>query len=683
MTDDERFQLLHGIMPIEIPGLPPVPAGIKPTAGYIRGVPRLGIPDIYETDASLGVVNPLRSRKGDVSTALPSGLLLAATFSPDLAFRSGAVAGNEARAKGFNVLLGGGVNLARDPRNGRNFEYAGEDPLLAGLIVGASIRGVQSEHVVSTIKHFALNDQETLRMTVDARAAEAALRESDLLAFEIAIETGQPGSVMCAYNQVNGGYACGNSFLLDKVLKKDWRYPGWVMSDWGAVHDVAYFAHGLDQQSGAQLDQKVWFDAPLRAEVAASRVSRARLSDAVRRIVRSLYAVGADKAEPGDGQIDYAAHAAAVREVAANGLVLLKNEGNVLPLRADVRSIAVIGGHADLGVLSGGGSSQVTPPGPITLTPVGGRGMMAAWGSMLWMPSPPLKALRTAFPNAQVEFDSGYVPEAAAGFARGCDVAIVFATSWNTEGADGELTLPEGQDRLIEAVAAANPNTIVVLETGNPVKMPWLAKTKAVLEAWYPGQEGGSAIAAVLSGAVNPSGRLPLSFPVDESQLPRPQIAGLGASEKTAAVLDYTEGSDVGLRWYAAKGLRPQFAFGHGLSYTQFAYSAVRVSGGRKPQAKFTVTNTGSRAGRDVPQLYLVGVNGKSLLRLVGFQSVMLDPGQKREVTLDLDPRLLGNWVGGGFEVAGGAYDFALGRSATDLGSAVSTHIPAFRPSMH
>jgi beta-glucosidase len=676
MTDAERFRLLHGIMPITIPGLPPIPPELKSTAGYIQGVPRLGVPDIYETDASLGVTNPLQSRKGDVATALPSGLLLAATFSPDFAYRSGAVAGNEARSKGFNVLLAGGVNLARDPRNGRNFEYVGEDPLLAGVIAGEAIRGVQSQNVVSTIKHFALNSQETLRNSLDAQIAEAALRESDLLAFQIAIERGQPGSVMCGYNKVNGTFACGNDYLLNTVLKKDWRYPGWVMSDWGAVHDVSYFAAGLDQQSGEQLDKQVWFDAPLKAEVAAGRISKERVSDAVRRILRSLYAVGAD-APLQEKQIDFDAHAKVVREVAANGIVLLKNEGGALPIAASAKSIAVIGGYADIGVMSGGGSSQVTPAGPITLIPVGGRGPAESWRKQLIMPSSPLKALQAALPRTRIEYDSGYVPEEAAAFAAQADVAIVFATQWQVEGVDGSLTLPNGQDALIAAVASANPNTIVVLETGNPVKMPWLGKVRAVVEAWYPGQEGGGAIADVLTGRVNPSGRLPMTFPVDEGQLPHPEIPGLGLAKGSAATINYSEGSNVGYRWYAANGLKPLFAFGHGLSYTRFSYSKLKVSGTGSPVATLTVTNVGSRAGVDVPQLYLISAAGRPMQRLVGFSRVDLAPGQSRTLTMSIDPRFLADWDEGKWRISEGRYEFAAGASAIDINLRASANLPA------
>jgi beta-glucosidase len=685
MTDVERFGLLHGIMalPPASPRNLPIPEGVKFTAGYIKGVNRLGIPDILESDASLGVVNPLQLRPGDTSTAMPSGLALASSFDPDLAFRSGATIGAEARAKGFNVLLGGGVNLARDPRNGRNFEYLGEDPLLAGTMAGESIRGTQTQGVVSTVKHFALNDQETQRHSLDARIVESALRESDLLAFEIAIEQGRPGAVMCAYNKLNGDQACGDDYLLNRVLKHDWGYKGWVMSDWGAVHDVSYFSKGLDQQSGAQLDAKVWFDGPLKAEVAAGRVPKKRVSDAVQRILRSLYAVGADRVAP-YASIDYAAHAEVARQVAAQGIVLLKNEG-ILPLSADVKSILVIGGHADIGVLSGGGSSQVTPYGGASIViPVGGPGTMAMFAKALYMPSSPLKALRSALPNATIDFQSGYdVGSAAAGAARS-DVAIVFATQWQTEGYDhASMELPEGQEALIVAVTKANPNTIVVLETGNPVKMPWLSSVKAVLEAWYPGEEGGTAVADVLSGVVNPSGHLPISFPIDESQLPRSTISGFDLPEGSPVTADYAEGAAVGYRWYIAQHKKPMFPFGFGLSYTHFEFSKLRLdrSDGPDPKiaASFTVKNTGRRSGAAAPQLYLIAAAGTELCRLIGFSRVALEPQESRSVHVLLDPRFFGHWNSekNRWQIDRGRYEVALGSSATELGEQAELALPA------
>jgi len=675
MTDAERFHLLHSHLPITIePGKPSrlIP-GMPITPGVVTAIERLGIPVIAESDASLGVVNPFQLREGDVATALPSSLALAASFDPALAYRSGAMIGGEAHAKGFNVLLGPGVNLTRDPRNGRNFEYLGEDPLLAGILGGEASRGIQSAGVVSAIKHFVLNDQETLRRTLDARMEEAALRESDLLAFEIAIERGQPGAVMCAYNQVNGHYACDNDFLLNQVLKRDWSYKGWVMSDWAAVHDVSYFNAGLDQQSGAELDKKVWLDQPLKDEYAAGRVSKERLSEAVRRILRSLYAVGADR-PPLKTPIDYDADGKVAQAEEAAGIVLLKNQG-VLPLAGKPQSILVIGGYAIAGVMSGGGSSQVTPVGgeaaiilndvhPLVKRPVG----------QLIVPSSPVQALKDALPGASISFDSGYDSDEAAARAARADVAIVFATKWQTEGRDaGKLSLPGGQDELIQAVAKANPRTVVVLETGNPVLMPWLADAKAVVEAWYPGQKGGEAIAAVLSGTVNPSGRLPITFPASEEQNPRGPLPALGeedgsrlsAAENTA---QYPEGADAGYRWFAAHGHQPLFPFGHGLSYTRFEHGPLTLHGGDTVNASFTVRNIGEREGQDVAQLYLLNAAGEKVERLAAFGKLDLQPGESRELNLNVEPRLLADWDRHGWLIKAGEYQFALGESARGLG---------------
>ncbi|WP_226632065.1 beta-glucosidase family protein [Novosphingobium profundi] len=674
MTEEERYRYLDSPMALDLPGLAQVPEGAHPAVGYVPPIPRLGLPALYETDASLGVTNPSEVRKGDWSTALPASISLASTFSPELAERGGAVVGQEARAKGFNIVLGGGSNLIREPRNGRNFEYLSEDPLLTGLMAAGSIRGIQSQKVVSTVKHMALNAQETLRMTLDAHIAEPALRESDLLAFQIAIERSAPGAVMCGYNLVNGQYDCENEFLLNTVLKEDWGYKGWVMSDWGAVHSLQSVVNGMDQQSGSQLDPDVYVGAPLREAVAEGRIPKARVSEAVRRILRSVYAVGADApftSEP--APIDYAAHAKVAREAGTAGIVLLKNAEDILPLAASAKSIAVIGGHADMGVMTGGGSSQVTPEGEVATLPIGGRESWGGWAKAVYFPSSPLKALKEALPDTQVEFDSGYYHQSAASFAARKEIAIVFVTAWSGEALDGSLTLPEGQDALIEAVAAANPNTVVVIQSGNPIKMPWLDKVKGVIEAWYPGQEGGAAIADILTGKANPSGHLPVTFPRDESQLVRPEIPGLGEPEGTRLVVEYTEGADVGYRWYAAKDLSPLFPFGHGLSYTRFAHEDLRVNAapGNAPTASVSVRNTGAKAGTDVVQLYLTSGPKGATRRLVGFQRVDLAPGEARKVEITLDPRLLANWQDGAFVQAAGRYTFAAGHSAQDLGAPV------------
>lgn len=681
MTQDERYALLHSIMPIAF-GPEPLPKDVQgqpAMAGYVPPISRLGIPAITQTDASLGVTNPFQARKGDVATALPSGLALASSFNPELAYASGKMVGNEARAKGFNVLLGGGMNLARDPRNGRNFEYLGEDPLLAGTLGGNAVRGTQSEGVVSTVKHFAINDQETGRNTLNSVIDEASLRMSDLLAFEIGIEIGQPGSVMCAYNRVNGPWACGSDMLLNQVLKKDWGYKGWVMSDWGAVHDVDYAAKGLDQQAGAQLDKEIWFDGPLKAKVAKGEISQDRISDMSQRILRSLYAVGADR-PLAKAEIDYDAHGKVALKGAEEGIVLLKNNG-ILPLAASTKNILVVGGHADIGVLSGGGSSQVTPVGgPAAILPIGGEGFLAAFGKALIVPSSPLAALKEQLPEANIQFDSGYFPNATAQAAKHADMVIVFATQWQIEALDaGSMALPQGQDDLIAAVAAANPNSVVVLETGNPVHMPWAKDVGAIMEAWYPGQRGGEAIANVLTGKVNPSGRLPISFPVDESQLPRPEIPGLGGPADAQFDVDYNiEGADVGYRWYAREGIKPAYPFGHGLSYTSFAHDNFKVTPkGDGLSASFTVRNTGKTAGADVPQVYLADAAGKSMRRLAGFDRVELAPGEARTVTVPLEWRVIADWATDGWEVAPGTYRFILATDALTDGVSASVKLKA------
>jgi beta-glucosidase len=672
LTFDERLLMVHGIMALPFGDIKVPPEAIV-AAGYVPGIPRLGIPALYETDASLGVTNPMRLRPGDGATALPSGLALAATFNPDLAFAGGAMIGSEARAKGFNVLLAGGANLARDPRTGRNFEYLGEDPLLTGTMAGASIRGIQSNHIVSTIKHFALNDQETHRHFVNARIDEAALRESDLLAFQLAIEGGHPGAVMCAYNLVGGAYACGNDFLLNQVLKRDWHYPGWVMSDWGAVYSETFAAAGLDQQSGEQLDKQVWFDKPLMRAVERGTIPAARLNDMTGRILRSLFATGVmdHPVDRKQGQeIDPLKNAAVSRAVADEGMVLLQNRDAILPLAKTLKRILIVGGHADAGTLSGGGSSQVFEVGaePKSIIELGGgAGEMAAWRRMVFQGTAPLAAIRKKLPDAEILFDDGRYPEAAAEKAKTADIVIVFATQWMAEGEDApSLSLPQGQDMLIDLVARANPKTIVVLETGGAVLMPWLSRTPAVLEAWYGGSRGGEAIADILFGEVNPSGRLPVTFPRSIDQYPRPRTPGTDLADGVRFDADHPEGADVGYRRFAATGGTPLFSFGHGLSYTSFRYSNLRVTGGDTLHVSFDVTNVGDRAGKDAPQVYLTRIGGRAAKRLIGFGKVSLAPGQVQHVAITADPRLLGRFDtrAGGWTVEDANYSVAVAPSA-------------------
>ena len=683
MTHAERMQMLMGAMPAtRLPSGVVIPADTPAVAGYVPGVLRLGVPAQIASDAGLGVTNPNLKRVGDGATAMPSGLALASSFDPALAQKMGSTIGQEARAKGFNVLLAGGTNLTLDPRNGRNFEYLGEDPLLSGTLAGNTILGIQRQGVASTIKHFALNAQETQRMTADVVIEEAALREGELLAFQIGIETGKPASVMCAYNLVNGHKACGNDHLLNTVLKRDWGFQGWVMSDWGAVGDAGYFNAGLDQQAGSQFDRQPWFGQPLQQLIDDGKVSPTRVSDAVRRMLRSLYAVGIDQAYQPQ-PIDFAANAKVALEAARAGIVLLKNDG-LLPLDPGAyvgKNILVVGGSADFGVLSGGGSSQVRPSNGEPRF-IGGQGddALAMFSRQAYLPGAPLAALKAAYPQARFTFNSGYSAEAAAAFAAQADLVLVFATKWEGEAFDSpSLALPQGQDTLISQLAKANRKTVVVLETGNPVTMPWLAEVAAVVQAWYPGQEGATAVADVLAGVVNPSGRLPMTYPAALSQTAHGPLAGLGFPSRTPVKVSYPEGSDGGYRWFARTGQVPLFAFGHGLSYTSFSHGKPWVRGGEFVELGLGVKNDGHVAGADVPQAYLVARNGRKLQRLVGFQKVVLAAGAGQAVSVRVDPRLLADFVDGGWTVPAGRYSFAFGRSAVALGPVVEIDLPAAR----
>jgi beta-glucosidase len=689
MTQTEMLSMVFGYM-----GIPNRPGGfgnfmagkhftdVIGSAGYIPGIPRLGIPALQESDASLGVANMGGMiRPGDVATALPSSLALGASFDPMIANQGGAMIGGEAWHKGFNVLLGPGVNLIRDPRNGRNFEYVSEDPLLTGTLGAQFIRGIQSQNVSAVAKHYAFNDQETNRSYVNPVSVEAAMRESDLMAFELAIEGGKPGSIMCSYNLINGAYACSNNHLLNDVLKDDWHYSGWVMSDWGAVHDIDSVNAGLDQESAALLDNGGHFGPELVKALADGKISAARLTDMTQRILRSMFAAGLIDHPPVKAAIDYNADGAVALHEEQEGIVLLKNENHLLPLTQQVMHIAIIGGHAEAGVLSGGGSSQVYPVGgsAATIPVAGSNPVLAALHAMTFDPSAPLAAIHALAPKAEIRFDTGEYPSAAAHLAKWADVVIVFGTKWQTEGEDvPDLSLPSGQDALISAVAAANPKTIVVLETGSAVAMPWLDNVGAVMEAWFPGQKGGDAIASVLYGTVNPSGHLPITFPRDMSQNPRPVMPGIDVAEPQQGLAPATakgnifdvnyniEGSSVGYRWFTQKNLTPLFPFGFGLSYTDFAYSNLTVEGGKQLTVSFDVTNTGTIAGAAVPQVYMTSRAGQPLERLIGFSRVSLNPGQKLHISVSADPRLLADFDPAGhvWRIPGGNYNVMVGSSA-------------------
>jgi beta-glucosidase len=673
MTQDEELVLVRGY-------------NWFPSAGYVPGIPRLGVPELRESDASLGVANGGHMRPGDTATALPASILTASSWNTALAHDAGVMLGTEIRDKGFNVLLNGGVNLTREPRGGRTFEYAGEDPLLAGTIAGQVVRGAQEQHLISTVKHYALNDQESGRFTMNANIEEGAMRESDLLAFEIAIEHGDPGAIMCAYNRVNGIYACENDFLLNRVLKGDWAYPGFVLSDWGAVHSAGLAANsGLDQESAAKADSQPFFGDPLKQAVASGEVSPARVRDMAHRILRSMFAHGLFDFPASPQPIAAQADAALAQRVAEEGIVLLKNGTHLLPLIHPKR-IVVIGAHADLGVLSGGGSSQVIPlgdtpeqeifvPGPVSANPK--KGAKPPGDIVVYDPPSPLSAIRAQAPDAVVSYDDGTDIARAAAAAKNADVAIVFGQQWMREGRDvPNLSLPNDQDALIDAVASANPRTVIVLETGGPVLMPWLSKASAVLEAWYPGQGGAMAIARILFGAASPSGHLAVTFPMSEDQLPHPSPP---FTIQTSADMNYTEGADVGYRWFEAQNLTPLFPFGYGLSYTTFRFAKLVAQGGGTPTASFDVTNTGTRAGQAVAQVYAEPPQGaaREVRRLIGWSKVELAPNETRHVKVTADPRLLAHYdvATRTWHVAAGNYLVSLCGSSADPASYAWVHL--------
>ncbi|MGC9971336.1 MAG: glycoside hydrolase family 3 C-terminal domain-containing protein [Bryobacteraceae bacterium] len=685
MTLDEKVSLLHGGgwgVVFAAPDAPPTRS--LGGAGFIPGVARLGIPDLQMADAAVGVTRS--STFGRYSTPLPSGVSEASSWDLNVAREYGALIGRELRDQGYSMSLGGGVNLTREPRNGRNFEYKGEDPILAGRLVGAEMKALQEQGIIGHTKHYALNDQENGRSFVNVKAEERAMRQTDLLAFEIGIKESGLGAVMCSYNLLNGDYACENSYLLNELLKKQWGFPGFVISDWGATHSTVKAAlSGLDME----MPGDTFFGAELKKAVESGTVPVSRLNDMVHRILRSEFAAGLFDNPPSRKVPNIFTGLEVAQRVAEQGSVLLKNAEGQLPLSASrIRSIAVIGSHADAGVLSGGGSAQVDPPGGNAVPPR--TAPRPPWyEQVIWHPSSPLKAIRAKAPNATVEYNPGTDPAAAAALAAASAVAIVFVNQPTSEGADAaNLSLPNDQDALVSAVAAANPHTVVVLETGGAVTMPWIDRVTAVLAAWYPGIRGGEAIANILFGDVNPSAKLPLTFPRSEADLPHPTLAQQPPPASDADMvarfpgdsfkvntrkfdLEFSEGLKVGYKWYDAEGKDPLFPFGFGLSYTTWAYSDLKVTPGPAPTLAFTLKNAGTRPGAEVAQVYvtLPAAAGEPFKRLVSWDKVPLAPGEAKTVTLTLDPHYLSIFDPDkdAWSLLPGDYSVHVGGSSRDL----------------
>jgi beta-glucosidase len=680
MTLDEKIQMVHGQGWGVLRDGAPIPPGSNFGAGFMAGIDRLGIPNIDLADSAVGI--RMAAYQGRYATLLPSTLGAAASWNPNSAFLYGSVIGRELRALGFNMSIGGGVDITREPRNGRNFEYAGEDPLLAGTMTGQLAKGVFSEHVMSDIKHFAFNDQETGRTVVNVLLDKKAMRESDLLAFEIAIGISEPSGVMCSYNLVEGSYACENDYLLNQVLKKDFKFKGWVLSDWSATHSTVKSAlNGLDQEMPGDDN---YFNAPLKKAVEDGQVPTARLNDMVHRILRSMFAAGVIDDPPVRTVVDPFRGRDDAQHIAEESIVLLKNSGGILPLKPS-SSIAIIGSHADVGVLSGGGSAQVDSPGGNAANPVPGG---SKWGETIYFPSSPLKNIQAKAPQASVKYADGKDTAAAAALAKASNLAIVFVNQPMREDVDAAtLSLPKNQDALVEAVAAANPNTIVVLETGGPVSMPWIEHVKGVVEMWYPGIGGAQALANILFGEVNPSAKLPVTFAKDDAQLPHPVVPGLedlpaGKPNHAHSVkpfdLRYTEGAKVGYKWFEATNKEPLFPFGYGLSYTTYAYSGLTVDDASHT-VHFTVRNTGAREGTEIAQVYvaLPSAAKENYKRLAAFQRVKLAPGQSKEITLTLNQLCLSvfNTDQNGWQLLPGDYNVTAGPSSSDTPLKATLHI--------
>jgi len=618
--------------------------------GFVPAIRSLCVPALKLEDGPAGVGDGMTG-----VTQLPAPVDVAATWDTSAERTYGRVIGAEQAAKGTTVDLGPTINIVRDPRWGRAFESIGEDPYLTGTMSAADIRGVQSTGVMAMVKHFAVYNQETNRNTPadDAVVSTQAMQEIYLPAFKAAVQQGAASSVMCSYSYINGAAACQNPYTLSTVLRHQYGFGGFVTSDWGATHSTAASANaGLDMDMPGS---DGYFGSALRSAVSSGSVSTTTLNSMVSHVLTEMFAFGLfDKPATGS-PAEIAANAADRTDAAAlaeEGTVLLRNGGNLLPLVSSDRSVAVIGaGASSSPQTAGGGSAGVTSSGTVT----------------------PLQGITAAAPiGVRVRYNSGSSDSSAAALAASSAVAIVFASYPESEGSDlTSIDLGSAQDSLISAVAAANPRTIVVLNTGSAVTMPWLSSVAGVLEAWYPGQQDGTAIASVLFGRSDPSGHLPVTFPTSLSQVPASTAAQWPGTDGR---VDYSEGVDVGYRWYQANHLTPLFPFGYGLSYTTFSFSRLKIdplAAGGAATVTATVTNTGPRAGADVAQLYVrdPAASGQPPEQLEGFQRVYLQPRAGHQVTFHLTQQNLQYWNTrtNSWATSTGSYGISVGDSSANL----------------
>jgi len=626
---------------------------------YTLAIDRLGIPALKMADGPMGV------RNYGPSTAFPAGIALAATWDTAMAHRIGAAMGQDARARGVHILLAPAVNIYRVPVNGRNFEYYGEDPFLAGQTAASFIQGVQSQSVIATVKHFALNNQEVQRGTISVEVDERTMHEIYLPAFKAAVQQGNVWAVMASYNRINGTYATANELLESQILKKDWGFRGILMSDWGAAHDgIADALAGLDLEmpSASFMNRQ-----NLLPAVSSGQVPLSVIDDKVRRILRAAISMGLFDRPPQTAPLPlYSGESSqAALDGAREAVVLLKNGNHTLPLdRAAIHSIAVFGPNAHPAVDVAGGSARVVPFHDVSV-----RDALTATGVRVdYVPFSPRGDPAVVAPSQS----AAETLSAESVLAAKDDVAVVcvgFSPKTESEGLDRTFALPPGQNELIAAIARANPRTIVVVNSGGAVDMTaWVDQAAAILQAWFTGQESGQAVADILFGAANPSGKLPASF--ERRWGDSPADANYPGSD---GKVFYKEGIFVGYRHFDRSDVKPLFPFGYGLSYTTFAYAGLHLDQqGTNVRVKFSIKNTGPRAGAEVAEVYVQPLHPKverPLKELKGFVRVPLPPGAAKDVQVDLDRSAFSYYdvATHAWKVDPGEYRILVGSSSTDI----------------
>lgn len=671
MTLEEKIGMIHGSSSF--------------TSG---GVERLGIPELVMSDGPHGV----RLEHGrdwipdenveDAATYLPTGVTLASTWNPELGYEYGTVLGSEAKYRGKDIILGPGVNIIRTPLNGRNFEYLSEDPYLSARMAVGYIKGVQDQGIAACVKHFVANNQEKERHTIDVEMSERALREIYLPAFKAAVQEGKVLSVMGAYNKLRGQFCCQNDYLINQVLKKEWNFPGLLMSDWNGVHDTKEaLMNGTDIEMGTDLKMlpnpdynKFYLADPALKMVKSGEVDESFVNEKVRRILRVMFSINKfGKRTP--GEFNTKEHQQTALKVAEEGIVLLKNE-KILPLNTEItKSIAVIGDNAIKKHAIGGGSSQIKAKYEITFL----EGLQNAIGNKT-----SISFAKGYNIDKKNKIDEKMIAEAVA-IAKKSDMAIVVGGwvhnwkdgDWNDNVFDAEevdkpnITMPFGQDKLIQAVTKANPNTIVILYGGGPVDMSlWVNEVKGIIQAWYPGMEGGNALANILTGKVNPSGKLPMTFPKKLEDSP---AHVLGEYPGKNGVVHYNDDIFVGYRYFDTYKVEPQFSFGHGLSYTKFVYSNLKLeNSGKTLKINFTVKNNGERSGSEVAQIYVHDTEAsvkRPEKELKAFKKVFLAAGESKLIEIELNEDAFSfydeakkSWV-----LEPGEFQILVGSSSSDI----------------